>query len=323
MASRGASSATLRCSLLASLLVVGLVSGACAISSSAGTTAHSTATTSPATPATDDASGGGTPTPAPTLPASVTNCSQVPGFGGAGPVSVSTAFNEVAFPSGTVGALAQSFETKSYLFEIINACTNNFTASHIRSYFAAALPPTGFAQSATFPYQGNPAAACGDPYCWVSSLPTNRYVSLESIAANGSVVTYKLRLGIAPITGTETIQGTYFGRFDASGVANDVWWEIVTNTPYRQAKMVPQDGAKIVNAGATSFSAYTLNQLKGLSYSVTPLNGNADGTGVLVTNDVFALISVNGHYVKVLVTSIGATPTNIISLQYVVYKVTF
>jgi hypothetical protein len=322
MASRGASSALLRASLLASLLVVGLVSGACAISSSSNTTGQSTATTGPAT-TTDDASGGGTPTPAPTLPASVTKCSQVPAFSGAGPVSVSAAFSEIAFPAGTVGALAQSFETKSYLFEIINACTNSFTASHIRSYFTAALPPTGFAQSATFPYQGNPAAACGDPYCWVSSLPTNRYVSLESISANGSVVTYKLRLAIAPITGTETIQGTYHGRFDASGVANDVWWEIVTNTPYRQAKMVPQDGAKITNAGVTSFSAYTLNQLKGLSYTLTPLNGNADGTGVLVANDVFALISVNGHYVKVLVTSIGATPTNVISLQYVVYKVTF
>jgi hypothetical protein len=321
MASRAASSAILRCSLLASLLVVSLVSGACAISSSSSTAAHSTATTSPAATAPDDTSGGGTPPP--TLPPEVTKCSQVPAFSGAGPVSVSAAFNEVAFPAGTVGALAQSFETKSYLFEIINACTNNYTASHIRSYFAAALPPTGFAQSATFPYQGNPAAACGDPYCWVSSLPTNRYVSLESIAANGSVVTYKLRLAIAPITGTETIQGTYYGRFDASGVANDVWWEIVTNTPYRQAKMVPQDGAKISNAGVTSFSAYTLNQLKGLSYGLTPLNGNADGTAALVTNDVFALISVNGHYVKVLVTSIGATPTNIISLQYVVYKVTF
>jgi len=321
MASRAASSALLRCSLLASLLVVSLVSGACAISSSSGTTTQPTVTASPAAKATDDTSGAGTP--APTLPAGVTKCSQVPAFSGAGPASVSAAFNEVAFPAGTVGALAQSFETKSYLFEIINACTSNFTASHIRSYFAGALPPTGFAQSATFPYQGNPAAACGDPYCWVSSLPTNRYVSLESIAANGSVVTYKLRLAIAPITGTETIQGTYYGRFDASGVANDVWWEIVTNTPYRQAKMVPQDGAKISNAGVTSFSAYTLNQLKAQSYGLTPLNGNADGTATLVTNDVFALMSVNGHYVKVLVTSIGATPTNIISLQYVVYKVTF
>jgi hypothetical protein len=321
MASRGASPAIVRYSLLASLLVVSLVSGACAISSSSGTTAHPTATTSPATTATDDTSGGGTP--APTLPPGVTNCSQVPAFSGAGAVSVSGAFNEVAFPAGTVGALAQSFETKSYLFEIINACTNGFSASHIRSYFAAALPPTGFAQSATYPYQGNPAAACGDPYCWLSSIPTNRYVSLESITASGAVVAYKLRLAIAPITGTETIQGTYYGRFDASGVANDVWWEIVTNTPYRQAKMVPQDGAKIANAGVTPFSAYTLNQLKGLSYSVTPLNGNADGTGVLVTNDVFALVSVNGHYVKVLVTGIGPTPTNIISLQYAVYKVTF
>jgi hypothetical protein len=280
---------------------------------------------SSATPTAAATTGSGavsTPPPAPTNPAA-TNCSQLPAFGGAGPVSISGAFNEVAFPAGTVGALAQSFETKSYLFEIINACTNNFTASHIRSYFATALPPTGFAQSATFPYQGNPAAACGDPYCWVSSLPTNRYVSLESIAANGSVVTYKLRLGIAPITGSETIQGTYYGRFDASGLANDVWWEIVTNTPYRQAKMVPQDGAKIANAGVTSFSGYTFNQLKGLSYSTTPLNGNADSTGVLVANDVFALISVNGHYVKVLVTSIGPTPTNVISLQYAVYKVTF
>jgi hypothetical protein len=321
MASRGASPAIVRYSLIASLLVVSLVSGACAISSSSSTTAHATATTtSPVVTATDNTSGGGAPPP--TVPSGVTSCSQAPGFSGAGQVSVSGAFNEVTFPAGTVGALAQSFETNNYLFEIINACTNNFNGNQIRSYYAGALPPKGFAQSATFPYQGNPNAGCGDPYCWVSSLPTNRYVSLESIAANGSVVTYKIRLGIAPITGTETIQGTYYGRFDASGIANDVWWEIVTNTPSRQAMMVPQDGAKISNVGVTPFSAYTLNQLKGQSYSTTPLNGNAVG-GVLAPNDVFALISVNGHYVKVLVTSIGATPTNIISLQYAVYKVTF
>src|SRR5215470_11405722 len=108
MASRGASPAIVRYSLLASLLVVSLVSGACAFSSSSNTTGQSTAATSPAMTATDDASGGGTPPPAPTLPASVTKCSQVPAFSGAGPVSVSAAFSEVAFPAGTVGALAQS-----------------------------------------------------------------------------------------------------------------------------------------------------------------------------------------------------------------------
>lgn len=321
MASRGASPVIMRFSLLASLLVVSLVSGACALSSSS-TTASSTATTSPAVTAAATIDNGGGGGPAPTVPPGVTSCSQVPAFSGAGPVSVSGAFNEVTFPAGTVGKLAQSFETNSYLFEIISACTNNFTANQIRSYYAGALPPKGFAQSNTFPYQGNPNANCGDPYCWLSSLPTNRYVSLESIAANGSVVTYKIRLGIAPITGTETIQGTYYGRFDASGLANDVWWEIVTNTPNRQAMMVPQDGAKITNVGVTSFNSYTLNQLKGLSYSTTAVNGNAVG-GVLVPNDVFALIGVQGHYVKVLVTGVGPTPYNVLSLQYAVYKFTF
>ena len=70
MASRSASPAIVRYSLLASLLVVGLVSSACAFSSSSGTATHPTVTASPATTATDDTSGGGTPAPA--LPAGVT-----------------------------------------------------------------------------------------------------------------------------------------------------------------------------------------------------------------------------------------------------------
>jgi hypothetical protein len=279
-------------------------------------TTSTTPSVGTATPSTGTAA---TPTVAPAAP--VTKCSQVSGFSGAGTVNISPAFNEVMLPSGTVGALAQKFETNSIQFELINLCTKNFTSAKIQSYYAAGLPPTGFAQSSTFPYKGNTASACGDPYCWKSTLPTDRYVSLENIVPHGAVVTYTLRLAIVPITGTETIQGTYYGRFDASGTANDVWWEIVTAPP-RQAKLVPQGSAKIVNVGVTSFTGLTYSQVKSKSYGTTALNGNASG-GVLVVNDVFALIGNNGHYVKVLVTGIDASAPFNLSLKYVVYKVAF
>lgn len=267
------------------------------------------------------ASSGSTTTPTTSSAGPVTACSQVAGFGSAGSVSVSSAFSEVAPPAGTVGVLAQTFETNSVQFELINACTKETTTAQIRTYFATGLAQHGFTQSNTFPYHGNSASACGDPYCWISHIPADRYISLESVVAHGAVVTYTLRLAIAPMSGDETINGTYYGRFDASGTANDVWWEIVTSPP-RQAKLVPVGAAKIVNVGVTSFSNVTLSHLVGLSYGATALNGNASG-GVLVAGDVFALIGNNGHYVKVEVTSVGSSAPFTLALTYVVYRLTF
>jgi hypothetical protein len=180
----------------------------------------------------------------------------------------------VGFHSNTVGSIVQTFETNNYQFEIINACTKSTTASAIRAYYASGHPTKGFVQTSTFPYHGNASSACGDPYCWYKdashpSFQVRRHVSLENVTVHGSVVSYSLRLSIAPIVRTGVvIQGTYHYDFDL--VTNtDVWWEQVTSTV---RKMVPENGATIANIGVANFTSVTVAQLKGKSYSSSVLD---------------------------------------------------
>lgn len=251
----------------------------------------------------------------------VTSCTQLSSFGSAGAISAGSHFPEVTFPAHTVGFVAQTFEDNSYQYRIISACTNGTTTSAINSYYASALPTTGFAQSSTFPYHGNASSACGDPYCWYNgtahpSFQASRYVSLESVTAVGSVVTYNVRLGITPlIFNNITIKGTFEYDFDL--VDNtDVWWEQVTST---QREMAPINGAKLANIGVTNFANVTASQLHGLSYSTSPIDGNNDSTNKLVNGDVWAVYTDGGHYVKVMVVTYGYN----IVINYVVYDYSF
>jgi hypothetical protein len=244
-----------------------------------------------------------------------------PGFGSASTISAGSQFSEVTFPPSTVGYIQQTFEDNSFQFRIISGCTNGTTTSAINSYFASELPPTGFAQSSTYPYHGNATSACGDPYCWYKgsahpSFQTSRYISLESVKAVGSVVTYNLRLSIAPLVFNNiTINGTFSYDFDL--VDNvDVSWEIVSSTI---RDMAPLNGAKVVNIGVTNFANVTAVQLHGLSYSTSPIDGNNDGTNELVSGDVWAVHTDGGHYVKVKVVTYGYN----IVLDYVLYDYSF
>ena len=294
---------------------------ACNFATNPTSTAEQSSTASPTS--TTSASTGGSPaTATPTQPpVPVTNCSQVSGFGSAVSISAGSHFTNVSFQANTIGFIAQKFETNSYQFEIINACTKSTTVGAIHSYYASGLPSSGFAQSSTYPYNGNASAACGDPYCWFNasshpSFQAGRYVSLEGVTAHGSVVTYSLRLSIAPIVRTGiVIQGTYHYDFDL--VSNtDVWWEQVTSTI---RKMAPENGATVANIGVTNFANVTYAQLKGKSYSASPLDGNDDSSNQLVNGDVWAVHTDLGAYVKVLVTSYGHDMT----VTYVWYEYTF
>jgi hypothetical protein len=261
-----------------------------------------------------------TTAPAPTaIP--VTSCAMAPGFGSAGSISAGSHFSEVTFPASTVGYVQQTLEDNSFQFRIISACTNGTTTSAIHSYFASGLPPSGFAQSSTYPYHGNASSACGDPYCWYKgsahpSFQASRYISLESVKAVGSVVTYNLRLSITPLVFNNiTINGTFEYDFDL--VDNtDVFWEQVTST---MREMAPLHGAEVANIGVTNFTNVTAAQLQGLSYSTTPIDGNNDGTNELVTGDVWAVHTDGGHYVKVKVVTYGYN----IVLDYVLYDYSF
>ena len=281
-----------------------------------GATASPTADTSTSgSPSTGSSS---TPTPA---PVPITSCSQVSGFASAGSISAGSHFSDVSFHANTIGFIAQKFETSNYQFEIINACTKSTSVSTIHTYYSSGLPTTGFVQTSTFPYHGNASSACGDPYCWYKdgshpSFQARRYVSLESVTAHGSVVSYSLRLSIAPILRTGVvIQGTYEYDFDL--VSNpDVQWAQVTSTI---RKMTPENGATIANIGVTNFTNVTLAQVKSKSFSTSALDGNDDSSNVLVNGDVWAVHTDLGSYVKVVVTSYGYN----ITLTYVWYEYSF
>ncbi|MGO8947269.1 MAG: hypothetical protein ACLQUY_06330 [Ktedonobacterales bacterium] len=294
------------------LSACGTTSGTVAINPTSLPTVTAAATATTASPP--------TPTPSPT-PAPITSCAQVSGFGSAGAISTGSNFSEVSFPAHTVGFVQQTFEDNSYQFRIISACTSATTTSAIRSYFASGLPPTGFAQSSTFPYNGTTSSGCGDPYCWFKgtahpSFQATRYISLESVTAVGSVVTYNLRLCITPLVFNNiTIKGTYEYDFDL--VDNtDVWWDQLTLT---ERSMAPVNGATIANIGVTNFADVTAVQLHGLSYSNTPIDGNDDSTNKLVNGDVWAVHTDGGHYVKVLVVTYGYN----IVIDYVLYDYSF
>lgn len=265
------------------------------------------------------------PTPSATS-AAITSCAQVSGFASAGPISTGSHFSEVGFPANTVGFVQQTFETNSYQFRIISACTGGTSTSAINAYFANGLPSTGFAKSSTFPYHGSASSACGDPYCWYKgtahpSFEASRYISLESVTAVGSVVTYNLRLCITPLVFNNVIiKGTYEYDFDL--VDNpDVQWEIITTT---QRQMGPENGATLANIGVTNFANVTYAQLSGLSFSTTPIDGNDDTSNKLYPGVVWAVHTDGGHYVKVLVDGFGLDGhVNDMTVNYVLYDFTF
>jgi hypothetical protein len=291
-----------------------------ACSSTATVTVGGNPTSQPTATPTATTAGQPTSTPSPTS-APITSCAQVSGFGSAGAINAGAHFSEVGFPAQTVGFIQQTFEDNSYQFRIISACTNGTTVSAIHSYFASGLPPTGFAQSSTFPYHGNASSGCGDPYCWYNasahpSFQASRYVSLESVTAVGSVVTYNLRLSITPLVFNNiTIKGTFLYDFDLVD-NNDVWWE--QHTPTIRT-MDPQNGATLANIGVTTFATVTAAQLHGLSFGSTPIDGNNDSSNKLVNGDVWAVHTDGGHYVKVVVVSYGYN----IVINYVLYDYSF
>lgn len=306
-------------------LVLCLLLSACSLGGSDTTSTPATSADTPTTAAATDTPtpSGPTPTPSPTPTPTVppiASCSQVSGFETAGAVAMSPAFPEVGLPAGTVGSVTQTFETNGYLFAVYTLCSNAFKSGHLQVYFATGLPGSGFPQSANFPYHGDPTSACGDTNCWTSSGgAVKRSISLESLTADGLVSNYTLRLAIAPLTGATTIPGGNSFKLDATGGgAGDLVWHLINSTT---RQMERSGSATIANVGATSFSGYTLTQLQGISYG-TSISGGDVGN-LLVNNDVFAVHTNGGHYAKVLVVSTGPTPTFTISIQYVLYLLTF
>jgi hypothetical protein len=156
-------------------------------------------------------------TASPTI-APITNCAQLSTFAGAGPASGGANFPDVPFPGGSVSAAA-SASTTIYQFWLVPVCTNTTIPAAVQSFYASALPGAGWSQSASYPYGGDPTRACGDPYCWRLGGPPVRYVSLESVAAKGTVTTYTLRLALAPNPSAQVVTHAMSASGSTAGTA--------------------------------------------------------------------------------------------------------
>lgn len=115
--------------------------------------------------------------------------------------------------------------------------------------------------------------------------------------------------------GNTVLQGTYSFDFETGQMqaTRDIFWEQIDNIKRR---MVPTNGAGIINLGIVDFNSITPAVLQTLAYSSTPINGNNDATNQLVNGDVFAVMTNEGNYAKVKITQYGYN----LSIQWVTYK---
>ena len=108
--------------------------------------------------------------------------------------------------------------------------------------------------------------------------------------------------------GTTTIPGTDDFDFDSGAVVTnfpdligDVFWEIITTTTQG---MEPWNNTTLVNLGSVNFASITLASLEAETYSSAGISGS-----LLITGDVFAVITNLGNYAAVEVTG-PILPTN-------------
>ncbi len=111
--------------------------------------------------------------------------------------------------------------------------------------------------------------------------------------------------------GSGVIPGNALFNFDLGAVVTsgaDVLWHIDNPTT---RTLDPRRSAKLANMGVVDFNSITAAQLEGLTYTATPIQGNA-----LPTGDVFAVFTNGGNHAKVLVTAYGPN----LKIKWVTYK---
>lgn len=120
-------------------------------------------------------------------------------------------------------------------------------------------------------------------------------------------------------SGSGQIQGTWYFDFDLGvqtlATGADVWWEQQTSVVRNMSRI---GSAQLANLGVVDFASVSYSMLTGTTYSTTPIVGNDDASNQLVTNDVFAVLTGDGNYAKVLVTTYGYN----LQIQWVTYSAT-
>lgn len=125
---------------------------------------------------------------------------RIANFASAKPLGTVGGFSDVSAPANTLGTTPAHTGggTGRFSFTQLDACATGTTVDAIRAFYAQHLVSAGWAQTETYPYNGQYQAPCGDPYCWAKDAAP-RYVSLEKVtASSGGAVTFHLRLGTPP-----------------------------------------------------------------------------------------------------------------------------
>jgi YVTN family beta-propeller protein len=108
--------------------------------------------------------------------------------------------------------------------------------------------------------------------------------------------------------GEITLCGTFVVDLDTGttqdGLAPDIQWEQIDGNRAR-VTIEGYGGRGLANLGATAFDAVTIDQLRGLDYSVSTIPGNVVGSNQLVDGDVFAVSTSDGHYAKIQILHYG------------------
>ncbi|MFN8393576.1 MAG: hypothetical protein U0176_02775 [Bacteroidia bacterium] len=108
--------------------------------------------------------------------------------------------------------------------------------------------------------------------------------------------------------GTATIKGNWSFDCETGAVntvpalAGDIRWDLGDGT---NRKMVPQNGAKLVNLGIVDFNAVTAASLQTYDYTNTPIDGSNTAANKLVAGDVFCVKTNLGNYCKIVVKEYG------------------
>lgn len=252
-------------------------------------------------------------TAAPTV-ATVTSCADLPNFAHAGATITNSTHFAITFPAHSVG-ISGDAESQGYQQRAITACTPDMTAASLTNALANQL--TGAGWVAVTPSQSGPACEAGAAGCWqfteTPEIVTNgghitKFVSLEQVQTQGNIVTYTLRLTIAPFAGGS---GTFTNAKPDFSVdlapTPDLHWNGGTQFALVQAALyAPLPGA---------FAAATFTQVENL-----PFTHNNGQPITLHEGEPVGLKSNGGHFAKFVITNAG---NSTISFQYVTYSYGF
>jgi serine/threonine protein kinase len=112
--------------------------------------------------------------------------------------------------------------------------------------------------------------------------------------------------------GSGVIPASGLFNFDLGAVVTsdaDVLWHI--HIPITVRTLDPRRNAKLANMGVVNFDSITAAQLKGLTYTATPIKGQD-----LATGDVFAVFTNGGNHAKVRVIGYGYN----LKIRWVTYR---